>query len=115
MVFVKPNFNTVWASGGEKVAPEASKITQGWIVEIPPHQYENWIINRQDQMLAHINQYGVAEWDSSTEYQASKSYVQGVTTGNVYRALTTNAGVNPETDVNNNWVIAFERSGVSLL
>lgn len=113
--FNKPEFNNVWASSGEKVAPDAGKISQGWVVEIPPHQYENWINNRQDQMLAHINQYGIAEWDSSTEYQANKSYAQGVTTGNVYRALTTNTGVNPETDVNNNWTIAFERSGLSLL
>ena len=115
MAFVKPNFNTVWASGGEKVAPDVAKISQGWVVEIPPHQYENWLSNRQDQMLAHINQYGIVEWDSSTEYQANKSYAQGVTTGNVYRALTTNTGINPETDVNNNWTIAFERSGLSLL
>lgn len=113
--FNKPEFNNVWASSGEKVAPDAGKISQGWVVEIPPHQYENWINNRQDQMLAHINQYGIVEWDSSTEYQANKSYAQGVTTGNVYRALTTNTGVNPETDANNNWTIAFERSGLSLL
>lgn len=115
MTFSKPSFNSVWASSGEKVAPSQAKISQGWVVEIPPHQYENWIANRQDQMLAHINQYGIAEWDSSTEYQANKSYAQGVTTGNVYRALTTNTGVNPETDANNNWTIAFERSGLSLL
>lgn len=115
MTFSKPSFNSVWASSGEKVAPSQAKISQGWVVEIPPHQYENWIANRQDQMLAHINQYGIAEWDSSTEYQANKSYAQGVTTGNVYRALTTNTGVNPETDVNNNWTLAFERSGLSLL
>lgn len=113
--FNKPEFNTVWATNGEKTAPTEAKINQGWVVEIPPHQYENWISNRQDQMLAHINQYGIVEWDSSTEYQANKSYAQGVTTGNVYRALTTNTGINPETDANNNWTIAFERSGLSLL
>ena len=114
-VYNKPPFNSVWAANGEKTAPTETKISQGWVVEIPPHQYENWISNRQDQMLAHINQYGVVEWDSSTEYQANKSYAQGVTTGNVYRALTTNTGINPETDANNNWTIAFERSGLSLL
>ena len=114
-VYNKPQFNSVWASSGEKASPGEDKIKQGWVVEIPPHQYENWISNRQDQMLAHINQYGIAEWDSSTEYQSNKSYAQGVTTGNIYRALTTNTGINPETDVNNNWTIAFERSGLSLL
>lgn len=114
-IYNKPLFNSVWAANGEKTAPTDAKINQGWVVEIPPHQYENWISNRQDQMLAHINQYGIVEWDSSTEYQANKSYAQGVTTGNVYRALTTNTGINPETDANNNWTIAFERSGLSLL
>lgn len=113
-IFSKPTFNTVWASSGDKVSPDSGKITQGWIIEIPPHQYQNWIDNRQDQMLAHLNQYGVGEWDSTTEYQANKSYVQGVSTGTIYKCLVTNTNINPETDVNNNWVIAFEDAGTSL-
>lgn len=113
--FNKPQFNSVWATSGAKVAPDAAKINLGWVVEIPPHELDNWIRNRQDALLAHINQMGVVAWDETVEYQANKSYVQGSTTGNVYRAVTTHTGINPETDVNNNWQIAFERGGSALL
>lgn len=113
--FNKPEFNNVWATSGAKVAPDVAKINLGWVVEIPPHELDNWIRNRQDAMLAHINQAGIVYWDETVEYQANKSYVQGRTTGNVYRAITTHTGVNPETDVNNNWQVAFEAGGSALL
>lgn len=113
--FNKPQFNSVWATSGAKVAPDVAKINLGWVVEIPPHELDNWIRNRQDALLAHINQMGIVAWDETVEYQANKSYIQGSTTGNVYRAVTTHTGVNPETDVNGNWQIAFERGGSALL
>lgn len=114
-LFTKPQFNSVWASGGSKLVPDSSKISQGWIVEIPPHEFENWSANRQDALLAHLNQVGIPMWDSSVEYQAGKSYVQGITSGVVYRALTTHTNINPEIDISNNWVVAFEASGNALL
>lgn len=114
-LFTKPQFNSVWASSGSKLTPDSSKISQGWIVEIPPHEFENWSQNRQDALLAHINQVGIPMWDATVEYQAGKSYIQGSTTGNVYRAVTTNTNVNPELDIQGNWVIAFEAQGAALL
>lgn len=114
-LFVKPQFNNVWAATGTKLTPDNAKISQGWIVEIPPHEYENWSQNRQDALLAHINQVGIPMWDATVEYQAGKSYIQGSTTGNVYRAVTTNTNVNPELDIQGNWVIAFEAQGSALL
>lgn len=114
-LFTKPQFNNVWASAGAKLAPEVAKINQGWVVEIPPHEFDNWMQNRQDALLAHLNQLGIPQWDSTVEYQAGKSYVQGTSTGIVYKALTTHSNVNPETDIQNNWVVAFEGSGNSLL
>lgn len=114
-LFTKPQFNNVWASTGAKLAPEVAKINQGWIVEIPPHEFDNWMQNRQDALLAHLNQLGIPQWDSTVEYQAGKSYVQGTSTGVVYKALTTHSNVNPETDIQNNWMVAFESSGSALL
>ena len=114
-LFTKPQFNTVWASTGAKLAPEVAKINQGWVVEIPPHEFDNWMQNRQDALLAHLNQLGIPQWDSTVEYQAGKSYVQGTNTGVVYRAITTHTNVNPEIDIQNNWTIAFESSGSALL
>lgn len=114
-LFTKPQFNSVWAATGAKLTPESTKISSGWVVEIPPHEYENWVQNRQDALLAHLNQVGIPMWDSSVEYQAGKSYVQGTTSGVVYRALTTHTNINPEIDISNNWAIAFEASGNALL
>lgn len=114
-LFTKPQFNTVWASTGAKLAPEVAKISQGWVVEIPPHEFDNWMQNRQDALLAHLNQLGIPQWDSTVEYQSGKSYVQGTTTGVVYKAITTHSNVNPETDIQNNWTVAFQPSDTSLL
>lgn len=114
-LFPKPLFNTVWASSGAVAEPPAAKVAQGWVVEIPPHEYDNWENNRQDQLLAHLNQVGIPQWDATVEYQAGKSYVQGTSTGVVYRAILTNTAINPELDVNGNWAVAFDPSGVALL
>lgn len=114
-LFIKPQFNSVWAATGVRLTPEPAKISQGWVVEIPPYEYENWSANRQDALLAHLNQLGVPQWDGTVEYQAGKSYVQGTTTGVVYKAITTNTSINPELDVSNNWQVAFESGGSALL
>lgn len=112
--YTKPSFTSVWADSGSKTEPTTAKINQGWIVEIPPHEMMNWLQNRQDQFLAHVNQMGIPQWDANTEYQAQKSYVQG-TSGVVYRALQTHTNRNPDTDVNGFWSVAFESSGTALL
>jgi microcystin-dependent protein len=112
--YTKPSFTSVWAETGSKTEPTTAKINQGWIVEIPPHEMMNWLQNRQDHFLAHINQVGIPQWDANTEYQAQKSYVQG-TSGIVYRALQTHTNRNPDTDVNGFWSVAFESAGLSLL
>ena len=114
-LFAKPQFNNVWANGGTKLSPDVSKISVGWVVEIPPYEFDNWIQNRQDALLAHINQVGVPMWDATVEYQAGKSYIQGTTSGVIYRAVTTNTNVNPELDIQGNWTVAFQASGQALL
>ncbi len=113
-LYIKPAFNSVWAETGNKLVPTSAKIRQGWVVEIPPYEQMNWIQNRQDQMLAHVNQRGVASWDSTTEYIANVSYVTGPTNGLVYRAVQSSTGVNPET-ANSAWTLAFQAADVVLL
>lgn len=114
-IFNKPDFNTVWANTGVKLQPSSAKVSQGWIVEIPPYEQMNWIQNRQDQMLAHINQYGIPLWDSNTEYRANFSHVTSTTTGVVYKCLITHTNRNPEVDSTGTWEVAFERAGSALL
>ena len=114
-LFTKPQFNSVWSSAGAKLTPDVAKISQGWVVEIPPYEFDNWIQNRQDALLAHLNQLGIPQWDATVEYQAGKSYIQGTTSGVIYCAVTTNTNVNPELDIQGNWTVAFQASGQALL
>ena len=114
-LFTKPQFNSVWANAGVVLTPNSGKISTGWIVEIPPYEFDNWIQNRQDALLAHINQVGIPMWDATVEYQAGKSYIQGTTSGVIYRAVTTNTNVNPELDIQGNWTVAFQADGQALL
>lgn len=106
------DINKIWASGGDVLTPSDTKIATGWVVEVPPRQYFNYIDQKQDYAIAHINQHGVAVWDNVTEYQADKSYTQGPTNGTIYRCVSTHTNQNPETDVTNTyWEIAFAAAG----
>lgn len=111
--FQKPDdLDKVWASGGDIISPGESKIQRGWAVEVPPRQYFNYIDHKQDAFIAHVNQMGIAVWDSVTQYQADKSYTQGPTTGTIYRCIQTHTGQNPETDTTNlYWIVAFGSAG----
>ena len=110
---LKPSkLNLLWASGGDILDPGDTKYQTGWGVEVPPRQWENYIQNKQDQAIAHINQHGIAVWDAETEYQAGTSYTQGQTNGTIYRAKLTHSGQNPELDtLNTYWDIAFAAAG----
>jgi hypothetical protein len=111
-LIVKPDYTNIWSSGGGRVAPANTKIQQGWTAEVPPFQFENWIQNRQDTFIAHVNQRGIAAWDALTEYEAgSLSYVQG-TDGKIYKSVAASGpstvAQNPVTDsVDTYWKIAF--------
>jgi hypothetical protein len=111
MAISKPDLTHLWASGGARVTPSSSKIQQGWIAEIPPHQWENFAQYRQDQMLAHINQKGVPVWDALTTYDAAAAYVQG-SDGNIYKSVAASGPStttqDPTTDVSKTyWTLAF--------
>jgi hypothetical protein len=112
-LITKPvNLSLTWASGGDVLNPGDTKYATGWQVEIPPRQWFNYLDNRQDTALAHINQHGVVVWDATTEYQAGKSYVQGLTTGTVYRSKQTHTNQDPELDVGEvYWEFAFASPG----
>lgn len=101
------NLSLIWADAGDKIQPSEDKVRTGWLVEIPTRQNFNWLDNRQDQALAHINQRGIPEWDRNTSYVFGKSYVQG-SDGIVYFAKADSTGVDPTNDSSGNfWVEAF--------
>ncbi len=90
----RPDMTNLWASDGAVIAPSGSKIQQGWTAEIPPHQWENFVQNRQDEALAYLMQKGVPEWDASTEYQVGRSFVQF--NGVIYKSKTLNTNKQPD-------------------
>lgn len=101
----------IWAALGDVETPTDAKMETGWVAEVPKAQVENWIQNRQDAFNAHINERGIAEWDATTDYIASKSYVQG-SNGNIYKAVQntgpTTVVQDPTTDtVGTYWALAF--------
>lgn len=103
--------SSIWANGGTKIDPGASKVNIGWVVQLPPYEYQNWVDNRQDQAIAHISQHGVPEWDSVTEYQGLLSYTQG-SNGIIYKCLATNTNKDPSNSLNSAyWAQAFEVYG----
>lgn len=112
-VINKPtNLSLTWASAGDVLNPGDTKYATGWVIEIPPRQHFNYLDNRQDTAIAHFNQFGVPVWDAATEYQADKSYTQGVTNGTIYRCVQTHTNQDPEDDVANDfWIIAFASAG----
>lgn len=105
------NLNIIWAAGGTKVDPGVTKTNIGWVVQLPPYEYQNWAMNRSDTAIAHFNQHGIPEWDVNTEYQGNLSYTQG-SNGFIYKCLQTNTGLTP-TNINNSlyWRLAFEEYG----
>ncbi len=103
--------SNIWANGGTKVDPGASKVNIGWVVQLPPYEYQNWVDNRQDQAIAHISQHGIPEWDALTEYQGLLSYTQG-SDGLIYKCLQTNTNKDPANALNSlYWTLAFESYG----
>lgn len=90
---VRPSYGEAWASVGEKVSPTLTKIQGGWIQEMMPYQWENFLQNRQDTALLYMLQKGVPEWDASQEYIAGKSVVTYQT--NLYISILDSTNVLP--------------------
>lgn len=100
----KPDMNYgVWAEGGNIEIPSSEKVEEGWVIEKPLNETMNWLQNRQDRMLQYINERGIPEWDSRTQYPLD-AYV--ARSGVIYKALSPNTDNDP-TLYTNIWQIAF--------
>ena len=108
---IKQSMSNIWASAGDIVAPDSVKIADGWLVEVVPRQYWNWMQNRTDTNLAYLFQHGIPEWDSTVEYIANKSYVTYADA--VYKAILTGTNQNPTT-ATTYWKVAFATSTAAL-
>lgn len=102
------DISKIWAIIGDVVEPPDVKKDTGWTAgEIPARQYFNWLDNKQDQFIAHVNQHGLPVWDSETEYQAYASYVQAIGNGNTYICVQTHIDQDPNLDDGTYWRLAF--------
>lgn len=104
---IKLDMTKIWASSGDKIQPSDAQLASGWLVQQIPRQTWNWFENRQDTNIAYLLQKGIPEWDSTTQYQANKSYVQRNSV--VYKAILTTTGVDPAV-AGASWVKAFPES-----
>lgn len=103
MAVTKPNMTYAWGDSSALLsAPSNAKIQTGWTVEKPPVEYFNWLDNRQDHFIQHVNERGVPQWDTSTTYLVG-AICYG-SDGVIYRAAQQNAGNDPITDDGTYWV-----------
>lgn len=93
----------VWAENGNIEVPSSEKVEQGWVIEKPLNEWMNWLQNRQDKMLAYLNQRGVAEWDSNTDYP---QYALVAREGAYYQAISQNTDKDPTLNTSI-WELAF--------
>jgi len=58
-----------WAASAPlKEDPGTTKQNTGWIVEVPEAKHMNWLHNKIDQFIHHMNDYGIPTWDAGTTY-----------------------------------------------
>jgi hypothetical protein len=93
----------IWAKdagASDKERPDQANITDGWAyTQRPPAKFFNWILWIISYFIAYINEKGVPEWDSLTEYYPN-SIVQ--VSGVLWVAIGFNSGSSPST-INPNW------------
>ena len=85
MAQVKPAIDTVWGSTGATTDPGTTKMNLGWTAEIPTHNVQNFWQQRVDEFLTHVNEQGIAVWDTVTTYPLD-AWAKG-SDGEVYVAL----------------------------
>ena len=100
----KPDMNYgVWAEGGNIEIPSSEKVEEGWVIEKPLNETMNWLQNRQDRMLQYINERGIPEWDSRTQYPLDAFVARS---GVIYKAASPNTDNDPTLHTTI-WNIAF--------
>lgn len=82
----------VWAENGNIEIPSSEKVEEGWVIEKPLNEWMNWLQNRQDKMLAYLNQRGISEWDIRTDYPVNGLVSRS---GVIYQAVSQNTDKDP--------------------
>lgn len=111
----RPTVDRVWASSapsGNIQDPdtyEAGKVVRGWEAEIPPFQWFNWILRRNDELKISLLERGIAAWGNDITYKlGALSYNDA--DNYIYVCLKENKGIQPDMDDGVNW----ERSAIQI-
>lgn len=97
MTVSKPDISIAWGSTGGVVEPTDTKKGDGFIVEKVTYQMLNWISNREDRYLQHVNAEGIPVWDANTEYYIG-CLAKDPTNKKIYRSkVDSNSGNQPST------------------
>ena len=67
-IYTKPDMRRAWCNNGAKVQPSDTKIDLGWVAEKPPYQNENWLQNRADLYIQHLEERGAPNYDTLVIY-----------------------------------------------
>jgi len=104
MTLPKPAIEKAWGESATLITdPGNTKIEAGWIKEKPKAGHMNYMLNRIDSLLQHINENGICIWDTDTVY-VEGSVVKG-SDDKIYISKTaSNQGNNPTTD-GTNWIV----------
>lgn len=101
MARTKPDMEVLWANSGSKTEPNDTKKNTGWIVEKPALEYMNWLQNRVDEFLGHMNDWGIPTWDSVTDYP-DLAWTRSTVDDLIYVSNTT-PNLNKEPSVSAEW------------
>ena len=95
MPTAKPgNITKIWAETGASANPGDAKYAQGWVSEIPTHEHFNFLLRELSQATVWLNEQGIGDWDSETNYQAGSSCV-GTDSQTYHSVVNNNKGNNP--------------------
>jgi hypothetical protein len=89
----KPDLTRVWAAGAPPANIEdpdvtsSGKFNSGWVAEVPPFENFNFLQKLFTQGLAHANEYGIMQWDSTTSYPEG-AWARSTVDDEVYVSLT---------------------------
>jgi len=90
----KPNI--IWAANGTNTDPGDQLFEQGWPFtdgqgnpQPPEAGVMNYIQNKSSQFLAHVNEYGIPQWDADTVYPLG-AYTSSSVTNRVYISTSGN-------------------------
>ena len=96
---IKPDLTVLWGETGETEEPDSEKIGLGWIQEVPTYQMMNWVLNRQDKLIAQVNDWGIMFWDANTTYGRG-AWVRGSDKEIYVNTSTSSKGEDPITSSN---------------